>query len=436
MKFGISILSVLCAVLLSLDTLAAPTIDTRDESALSIRKTAVKAKAPVKKITPAPKKVVAPAKAVPKKAPVVAAPKKAPVVAAPKKAPVVAPPKKAPVVAAPKKAPVKTVPKKTVPKPTVPKKAPTSTPPKKSVSAVPKKSAAPKSSAAAPKPSASASTSCTFKSKSKTTKAKTTIKGRVVATKQFHATCKSFATSIKSAVQGGSFKLQPERIWPNEFTWSGGFYVTPDEEKAQLFGATFLADKCATKGGVVVMAFSLAQSALKVQEVPSASVNSFRTAHGQLGSAIQRFLKKQKAADTTPADPPVDENISTDDNPAVSPPLIALPTQAQLDAVVATKNSLSPVNKRQALLLQTLDDFKTVDVVAGAGPLTASQRVSIEDAGKVGIPALTEPFNQVVLVTDNAMKALSFVAQEDLPTCLAEKQPLLVDLLKKKAAAE
>ncbi|KAJ7925453.1 hypothetical protein B0H13DRAFT_1863105 [Mycena leptocephala] len=255
--------------------------------------------------------------------------------------------------------------------------------------------------------------------------------------------------------KGGTFALQPERIWPNEFTWSGGFYVTPDEEKAQLFGATFLADKCATKGGVVVMEFSLAQSALQVQEVSAAEVNKdsgdsprynsstqvepfiwFRTAHGQLGSAIQRFLKKQKAADTTPADPPVDENISTDDNPTVQKPLIALPTQAQLDTIVATKNSLSPVNSRQTLLLKTLDDFKTVDVVAGAGPLTASQKVSIEDAGKVGIPALKEPFNQVVLVTGKAMKALTFITQEDLPTCLAEKQPLLVDLLKKKAAAE
>lgn len=131
----------------------------------------------------------------------------------------------------------------------------------------------------------------------------------------------------------------------------------------------------------------------------------FRTAHGQLGSAIQRFLKKQAAADTTPADPPVDENISTDDNPAVQKPLIALPTQAQLDTIVATKNSLSPVNSRQTLLLKTLDDFKTVDVVAGAGPLTASQKVSIEDAGKVGIPALKEPFNQVVLVTDKGALA-------------------------------
>ena len=33
-----------------------------------------------------------------------------------------------------------------------------------------------------------------------------------------------------------------------------------------------------------------------------------------------------------------------------------------------------------------------------------------------------------------AMGALSFVSQEPLPTCLADKQPLLVELLKKKAA--
>jgi hypothetical protein len=231
--------------------------------------------------------------------------------------------------------------------------------------------------------------------------------------------------------------LQPERIWPNEFTWSGGFYVTPDEDKAQLFGATFLADKCADKGGVVVMKFSLNQSALKVQEIPSAQVTAFRSQQSRLGGAIQRFLKKQAPADTTPADPPADENISKDDNPAVQPPLIALPTQAQLDLIIQTASSLSPLKAKQTELLKVLDDFKTVDVVAGAGPLTNSQKVAIADAGSPGvkIPPLTEPFNQVVLVTDKAMKALSFVSQADLPTCLADKQPLLVAFLKKKAAA-
>jgi len=183
----------------------------------------------------------------------------------------------------------------------------------------------------------------------------------------------------------------------------------------------------------------------------------FRSQQSRLGGGIQRFLKKQAAADTTPADPPADENISKDDNPAVQPPLIALPTQAQLDLIIKTASSLSPLKAKQTELLKVLDDFKAVDVVAGAGPLTNSQKVAIADAGSPGvkIPPLTEPFNQVVLVTDKgapdrpysvtcrnlnlmsmiAMGALSFVSQEPLPTCLAAKQPLLVEFLKKKAAA-
>jgi PPE-repeat protein len=46
--------------------------------------------------------------------------------------------------------------------------------------------------------------------------------------------------------------------------------------------------------------------------------------------------------------------------------------------------------------------MKDIDVVAGAGSLTLSQRTTVADAGNeaVGIPPLKEPFNQVVLVTD------------------------------------
>jgi hypothetical protein len=38
---------------------------------------------------------------------------------------------------------------------------------------------------------------------------------------------------------------------------TGGFYVTPDEENAQLFGTTFLANTCMDKGGVVIIGSSL-----------------------------------------------------------------------------------------------------------------------------------------------------------------------------------
>jgi hypothetical protein len=48
------------------------------------------------------------------------------------------------------------------------------------------------------------------------------------------------------------------RARPKGSTWAhciatGGFYVTPDKGKALLFGATFLGEKCASHGGVVLM---------------------------------------------------------------------------------------------------------------------------------------------------------------------------------------
>ncbi|KAF9017730.1 hypothetical protein BDZ89DRAFT_369050 [Hymenopellis radicata] len=245
---------------------------------------------------------------------------------------------------------------------------------------------------------------------------------RSIATTQFHATCRSFAASIKSAVKAGTFKLQPKRIWPNEFTWSGGFYISPDEGKAQLFGATFLAYPCADKGGVVVLEFSFDTSNLQVKDVGTnkSIVDKFRGTQAKLGGAITRFLKKN------PVDPPADEGVGNDDSPSANhiPPI---PSNAVVEGI--------PAKALPAVLKTAFEEFKTVDVVAGAGSLAASQRVLIEDAQQVGLPPLKEPFNQVVLVTDKAMKNLKFVKQEDLPTRLAEKQPALVEFLKKKAAA-
>ncbi|KAJ7261058.1 hypothetical protein C8J57DRAFT_1232614 [Mycena rebaudengoi] len=303
------------------------------------------------------------------------------------------------------------------------------------------------------KPSAKSCTAFKGATKAKTpTSAKfRTVKARAVGAKQFHATCKTFAASIESAIKAGTFALQPERIWPNEFTWSGGFYVTPDEQNAQLFGATFLANNCKDKGGVVVLGMSgfqlsLDTSGLEVKDVGTNKVivNKFRADQARLGGAFQRFLKKNLAPE-----PPADQGISADDNPAVQAPLIPLPTPEQIEQAKQTKNALNTVN------LKTFEDFKTVDVVAGAGPFAASQRVLIEDASnpEVGIPPLSEPFNQVVLVTDKgkhaflskydmpgsddaiAMGKLRFVGQNDLDACLAEKQPKLLAFLKKKGAA-
>ncbi|KAJ7277260.1 hypothetical protein C8J57DRAFT_1223010 [Mycena rebaudengoi] len=262
------------------------------------------------------------------------------------------------------------------------------------------------------------------------------LQGRAVATQQFHATCSTFATSIKSAIQAGTFALQPERIWPNEFSWSGGFYLTPDKANAQLFGTTFLANACKDRGGVVVIEFNFDTSGLQVKEVGTnkSTVDAFRGLQSRLGGAFQRFLKKQAVSDSDGPAPPTDEGVSNDDNPVDSPPKIALPTATQLTQMTTTANALSPVKARNDELVKAFNEFKTLDVVTGAGSLTASQKVLIDDAAnlEVGIPRLGDPFNQVVLVTQKAMEKLKFVSQTNLPQELANKQPLLLEFLKKK----
>ncbi|KAJ7452586.1 ankyrin repeat-containing domain protein [Mycena latifolia] len=221
------------------------------------------------------------------------------------------------------------------------------------------------------------------------------VQGRAVATTQFHATCRIFAASIASAVKGGTFALQPERIWPNEFMRG----VLRDAGRAQrAAGATFLASACQDNGGIVVIDIT------RVNEVAPAAVSK-----GQLCGAFQRFLKKQAVAD---------DGIGADDNPAVGTPAIALPTAAQLAAMTSRKGAPSPVAEREAELQAVCAALATADVVAGAGPLTATQRVLTEDAGDalMGMPAFSESFNQVDKGEHTrTMTQLKFVTQKDVP---------------------
>ncbi|KAJ7181202.1 hypothetical protein C8R46DRAFT_1211463 [Mycena filopes] len=411
------------------------TVFARDESALEVR-AKVKAKAPVK-AKPAAKPIAkpplkAPAKVAPKPAkpaakPVARPPVKAPIkpaakspvkpAAKPAPKPPVKPAKplvkaraKPPVTAAakaPAKAPAKP-PAKPPTKPAVkpPAKAPVKPGPHQSFPASGKtfrKEANGVERSARPiKGNESSILPLPGSKTKKPTSSK--ISRRTLSTTQFHATCKNFASSIQSKVQAGTFTLQPDRIFPNEFTWSGGFYITPDEDKAQLFGATFLADKCASLGGTVVMEFNFDSSALKVNNIGTTTsvVNTFQANQGRLGQAIIRFLKRQVQTTAAAPDPPTDNGISQDDNPAPSTPAVQIPTQDQVEAFL-TDRVFNTQNKA------ALAAMKDVDVVAGAGLLTPSQRVAIEDAGNaaVGIPPLKEPFNQVVLVTDKGKQSLS-----------------------------
>ncbi|KAJ7239254.1 hypothetical protein C8J57DRAFT_110440 [Mycena rebaudengoi] len=231
-----------------------PEIDAHHEDLIDLDTRAVKAKKPVAK-KPVAKMPVA------KKPAAIAPAAKIPAAKVPAAK---APAAKAPVANKPAAAPVANKPAANAPvaqKPAA--KAPVA---KKPVAQKPasKVATATKASPSA-KPSAKSCTAFKGATKAKTpTSAKfRTVKARAVGAKQFHATCKTFAASIESAIKAGTFALQPERIWPNEFTWSGGFYVTPDEQNAQLFGATFLANNCKDKGGVVVLELSLDTSGLE-----------------------------------------------------------------------------------------------------------------------------------------------------------------------------
>ncbi|KAJ7088494.1 hypothetical protein B0H15DRAFT_949673 [Mycena belliarum] len=249
-------------------------------------------------------------------------------------------------------------------------------------------------------------------------------------------------------------------MWPNEFTWSGGFYLTPDEDNAQLFGATFLAVPCKEKGGVKVIEFEFDTSKLNVKVVGSdtKTVIKFRSAQSRFGHALERVLANQPASEQGTVDTPTDEGIANDDNPSPPGPAakITLPSQAKIDAVMKAPQSLSILKKTQTEFLKIYQDMKTVDVVTGSAPFERSQTIVMEDAATVGLPPLNTPFNQVVLISNKgmspflrhrplgdcqtdltaAMQELRFVDAKDLTMCLAEKQPQLIALLEKKTAEQ
>jgi hypothetical protein len=121
-----------------------------------------------------------------------------------------------------------------------------------------------------------------------------------------------------------------------------------------------------------------------------------------------RWLKKQQPSDSAPPDPPADDGIGKDDNPANPPPAVALPTADQITTMKNTKGALSIVSKTETQLWQAYTDLSTVDVVSGAGSFSQSQATLIADATNpaVGMPPLVAPFNQVVLITDQGVFAL------------------------------
>ncbi|KAJ7429800.1 hypothetical protein B0H11DRAFT_2211866 [Mycena galericulata] len=78
-----------------------------------------------------------------------------------------------------------------------------------------------------------------------------------VALTQYHATCATDSAEIQAHIKSRQLSLLTGRRWPDEFTWSGGFYLTPDRDNAVAFGADFRSYCVAdNRGGVVIMEFS------------------------------------------------------------------------------------------------------------------------------------------------------------------------------------
>ncbi|KAJ7142012.1 hypothetical protein C8R43DRAFT_954361 [Mycena crocata] len=223
-------------------------------------------------------------------------------------------------------------------------------------------------SSSAASPSASLNTiSCTFNPgpKRRTSSKFRALFGRDTTT-QYHVTCRNSA--IRSKMEAKTFVMKTERIWPKEFSWTGPFYITPNEITAQLFGAIFL--DCTNEGGVVIIELQFDTTDLIPKDAGTA------TAAASIGNGIRKFLRIPNELD------PV----------TTKPKLQALPLQEQLAQVEAKEPPsgntgipikdmiFDPKKKDNDAAWQAYKDFKTVDYVTAAAPYPQSQQGRIADA--------------------------------------------------------
>ncbi|KAJ6587963.1 hypothetical protein B0H19DRAFT_1247686 [Mycena capillaripes] len=257
-----------------------------------------------------------------------------------------------------------------------------------------------------------------------------------VASTQYHATCARYAASIEQKIKDKTLVLGPGRRWPDEFTWSGGFYVTPDQSNAIAFGASF-GTHCLDYGGVVIMEFSFDSSKLKVNPLGTTGspAEEFWTKQGNFGAAIRAHVTNSPLPPTLvwSFNPLVD--ISSDDNPTSKSKGPIPPTTEQMRVIRKSASSGIPNTMWSAY-----DDLAKYDVVAGAVPMNSAQQKLMNVAVGLGMPAIKPPFIQVVLVTNTgkalliqdlnvefditiALKQLNYVTQHKVDEALTKKQP-------------
>ncbi|KAJ6539971.1 hypothetical protein DFH09DRAFT_1368597 [Mycena vulgaris] len=181
--------------------------------------------------------------------------------------------------------------------------------------------------------------------------------------------------------------------WPDEFRWSGGFYLTPDRKAAKRFGAIFWAEVCPDKGGVVVIEFNFNANGLKqvVKEVGAAAINTFRDTQKPLGARIKNLLIQHFKGKAVWAS--------------------EQPTQPQLQRV----SDLGALGEWKP----ALEDIAQYAVVAASGGFIDKQNEKMEAALQyASMPSMQSPFSQVVLLNDKALSQLTFTSQIQLDATL------------------
>ncbi|KAF7325002.1 hypothetical protein MKEN_00542600 [Mycena kentingensis (nom. inval.)] len=265
-------------------------------------------------------------------------------------------------------------------------------------------------------------TACAIRRKSKPIKktgAAGTLARRAISRTQFHATCKNFAASIERRIEdpAKTFKLKAQRKWPDEFSITGGFYLTPDETNAQIFGGVFLAPRCVNEGGVVIMRLELNREGLAIKEVAGSDAEKIHKRTRTFGLQIAQFLAANPAPELD------DFGIASDDDDSATPGANngpPVPSAAQLQRALTTDGVFSATPANEAKIRNIITDLLAQDVIAGAVPLHPKQVQSMASAAQLGMPQLEDPFEQVVLLTDKAVSQLEVINIEPLPACILE----------------
>ncbi|KAH8824626.1 hypothetical protein DL96DRAFT_1818309 [Flagelloscypha sp. PMI_526] len=221
--------------------------------------------------------------------------------------------------------------------------------------------------------------------------------------------CTGNVDKLKAGLAKGLTSLNP-RIWPNEFTWTCGFYTTPIKGNAELFGAIFLAEQCREKGGVSIVTLSLGAGFTPLEVGSGTAAEQFRADHSRLGAAIAKQLNLPKGGQK-PTQFPSDADIET-----------------AAEALRTGKNPF-PSEVIRKRVFERFDEFKGVDVVSGTGKLLVGQRGLADVARSPGIDLdfPEDAFEQVVIVSDKGLGLLKFVSAEPLDSCLAAKQPKILE---------